>query len=213
MDAFSRAGRETFSSKQMEICSEVDEVATCELHQQTLNFYEGAYIASTRKVIVKNTASECIASLEADVKIYTSQHDPKFALKAKINGSQVKRIGEPVRIVGEVNKKAHLSLFVWSPTTTGDDYLTIFPNEFDTDTIFEGKFELPSPTAVKKYQFYAEIPQNNNKLAINEWLFLLATKSRFEILEKESSESFYRRLDELGRKNWRLEQLGYTIIQ
>ena len=49
--------------------------------------------------------------------------------------------------------------------------------------------------------------------AINEWLFLLATKTNFELLESESAESFYKRLDELGRENWRLLQIGYTILK
>ena len=53
MDAFSKAGHETFSSKQMEICSDTGDVATCELHQQTLNYYEGAYIESIRKKVQK----------------------------------------------------------------------------------------------------------------------------------------------------------------
>ncbi len=40
----------------------------------------------------------------------------------------------------------------------------------------------------------------------------IAVKSRFETLESESFENFYKRLDELGRENWRLEKIGYTIL-
>ena len=47
---------------------------------------------------------------------------------------------------------------------------------------------------------------------MNEWLFLLATKSKFEALDLESPENFHKRLDELGRENWRLAQIGYTIL-
>ena len=60
--------------------------------------------------------------------------------------------------------------------------------------------------------FFAEFPKDQNGKAVNEWLFLLATKSKFEALDSESSENFHKRLDELGRENWRLAQMGYTIL-
>ena len=196
----------------MEICSDTVEATHCELHQQTLNYYEGAYIAETRKVQVGNSATECTASLEADVRVYKSQHDPSFGLEATINGSKNKRSGEVVRIVGQVNKEAYLNLFVYSPNSTGDQYQLIFPNQFDTENKLDGKFQIPSSKKAKAYSFFAEFPKNQNGKAINEWLFLLATKSKFDALDSESSENFHKRLDELGRENWRLAQMGYTIL-
>ena len=59
---------------------------------------------------------------------------------------------------------------------------------------------------------FAEFPEGQNGKAINEWLFLLATKIKFEALDMETSENFHKRLDELGRENWRSEQIGYTIL-
>ena len=209
---FSKAGLEKFSSRQMEICSDTVEATHCELHQQTLNYYEGAYIAGTRNVQVSNSATECIASLEADVRVYRSQHDPSFGLEATINGSKIKRNGEVVEFVGQVNKEAYLNLFVYSPNSTGDQYQRIFPNQFDPKNKFDGKFQIPSFESSKAYSFFAEFPKGQNGKAVNEWLFLLATKSKFEALDVESSENFHQRLDELGRENWRLEQVGYTIL-
>ena len=209
---FSKAGLEKFSSQQMEICSDTVEATHCELHQQTLNYYEGAYIAGTRNVQVSNSATECTASLEAEVKIYSSQHDPSFGLEATINGSKIKRNGEIVQIVGQVNKEAYLNLFVYSPNSTGDQYQHIFPNQFDSKNKLDGKFQIPSFEKSKAYSFFAEFPEGQNGKAVNEWLFLLATKSRFEALDAESPENFHKRLDELGRENWRLERVGYTIL-
>ena len=211
-NTFSKAGLEKFSSKQMEICSDTVEATHCELHQQTLNYYEGAYIAGTRNVQIGNSATECTASLEANVRIYKSQHDPSFGLEASINGSKIKRSGEVIQIVGQVNKEAHLNLYVYSPNSTGDQYQHIFPNQFDSKNKLNGKFQIPSFEKSKVYSFFAEFPKEHNGKAVNEWLFLLATKSNFEVLDIESSENFHKRLDELGRENWRLAQIGYTRL-
>ena len=75
---------------------------------------------------VSNSATECTASLEAEVKVYGSQHDPSFGLEATINGSKTKRNGEVVEVVGQVNKEAYLALYVWSPSSAGDQYQLIF---------------------------------------------------------------------------------------
>ena len=76
----------------------------------------------------------------------------------------------------------------------------------------DGKFQIPSTDNSRTYQFYAQFPQDQNSSAISEVLFLLATKSKFKTLGSESFENFYKRLDELGRENWRLEKIGYTIL-
>ena len=209
---FSKAGLEKFSSEQFEICSDTLEATHCELHQQTLNYYEGAFIKNIRNKDVRNTAEECTASIEAVVKTYGGKHDPTFGLDANINGSRIKRNGEVVQVVGELTKKAYLALFVWSPSSSGDRYQLIFPNKFESKNQLDGKFRIPSSKKSKTYSFFAEFPKDQNGRAVNEWLFLLATKSKFEVLELESSENFHRRLDELGRENWRLEKIGYTIL-
>jgi hypothetical protein len=177
-----------------------------------LNYYEGAYITDIRNVDVENSATECTASLEAVVKVYGGQHDPTFGLDATINGSKIKRNGEVVQVVGELTKEAYIALYVWSPSSRGDRYQLIFPNQFESKNQLDGKFQIPSSKKSKTYSFFAEFPKDQNGRAVNEWLFLLATKSRFEALDLEKSENFHRRLDELGRENWRLEKIGYTIL-
>ena len=209
---FSKAGLEKFSSQQMEICSDTVEATHCELHQQTLNYYEGAYITDIRNYEVGNTAEDCTASIEALVKVYGGQHDPAFGLDATINGGKIKRNGEVVQIVGELTREAYLALYVWSPSSNGDRYQLIFPNKFEPKNKLDGKFQIPSSKKSKAYSFFAEFPNDQNGEAVNEWLFLLATKSKFKALDTERSENFHKRLDELGRENWRLEKIGYTIL-
>jgi len=211
-DAFSKAGLEKFSSQQLEICSDNAEVVNCELHQQTLNYYDGAYISGTRNVDVRNTASECIASVEADVRVFKSQHDPDFGLNATIKGSKNKRHGDVVQISGEISERAYVALYVWSPSSNGEQIQLIFPNQFDNKNLVSGKFSIPSSEKSRIYQLHAEFPQEQNTKTVSEILFLLATKSKFETLDAESSENFFKRLDELGRENWRLERIGYTIF-
>ena len=211
-DIFSKAGLEKFSSQQMEICSDTVEATHCELHQQTLNYYDGAYITDIRIEDVGNTAKECTASIEAVVKTYGGKHDPTFGLDATINGSKIKRNGEIVQVVGRLTKEAYLALYVWSPSLSGDRYQLIFPNQFEPKNKRDGKFQIPSFEKSKTYSFFAEFPKDQNGSAVNEWLFLLATKSKFEALDLERSENFHKRLDELGRENWRLEKIGYTIL-
>lgn len=211
-DAFSKAGLERFSSQQIEICSDNLEVANCELHQQTLNYYDGAYIAGTRNVDVRNTASECIASVEADVRAYKSQHDPDFGLSATIRGSKNKRHGDVVQVSGETSERAYVALYIWSPSSNGEQLQLIFPNQFDNENLLNGKFSIPSAEKSRSYQLYAEFPEEQNTKTVSEIFFILASKSKFEMLSVESSENFFKRLDELGRENWRLERIGYTIF-
>ena len=44
-------------------------------------------------------------------------------------------------------------------------------------------------------------------------MILLVTKKRFDLLERSKTSDFYKRLDELGRENWRKIELGYTIYR
>ena len=65
----------------------------------------------------------------------------------------------------------------------------------------------------RKYSLKAIFPDNYNKSSISEFLILLVTKKSFKLIEKEPSKSFYKRLDELGRQNWRIKNIGYTILR
>ena len=93
-----------------------------------------------------------------------------------------------------------------------DEHFDLRRRISDQKNKLDGKFQIPSPSRSRAYSFFADFPKDQNGKAVNEWLFLLATKSKFEVLDLESSENFHKRLDELGRENWRIAQIGYTIL-
>ena len=43
-NAMSKAGLERLSTNQLEICAETAESANCDLHQETLNYFDGGFI-------------------------------------------------------------------------------------------------------------------------------------------------------------------------
>ena len=47
-NAMSKAGLERLSTNQLEICAETAESANCDLHQETLNYFDGGYIRETQ---------------------------------------------------------------------------------------------------------------------------------------------------------------------
>ena len=69
------------------------------------------------------------------------------------------------------------------------------------------------PSKGKKYKLAARFPESLKRDEIIEYFFVLATKKRFKTMSSESVESFRARLDELGRSNWRLKPLGYSILK
>ena len=63
----------------------------------------------------------------------------------------------------------------------------------------------------KLYEITAQFP-DGVELDEVEILIVLATKKRFDLLEKESGR-FHKRLDVLGRENWKMQKLGYSILK
>ena len=74
-------------------------------------------------------------------------------------------------------------------------------------------FSMPSAAAKSDYAIFADFPEGVVKEEVMEVLIVLATKKRFELLEKESAEGLYKRLDDLGRENWKMQKLGYSIMR
>ena len=220
-NAMSKAKLEKMSSSLLEICSETTENTNCELHQQTLNYYDGGFVAETKKIsenrVGQGINEECVVTIEADVHRFKSQPDANFALDAEIDGSRRKRHGERVSISGSTNLNANIMLLGWYPQTDGDYFLKIIPNEFEDkfDELngISGSFSMPSIKANKSYAITAEFPDEVKRDEVIEVLIVLATKKRFTLLPKESAENFYKRLDALGRENWKMQKLGYSILK
>lgn len=218
-DALSKINLEKLSAVEMEVCTEAGEQTNCALHSQTFNYLDGGYISKTRNVFQEregvNTGNEeCVAKIEASVHQYAEKPDPNFFLEAKISGNVKKFHGESFTITGKTSQKAHIYVFFWSPNNERDEYTTLIPNEFDPNIISNKAFQAPSAARNDiDYTLSAEFPEDLKRDEIIEYFFVLATKKPFKTMDSESVESFWTRLDEFGRSNWRLKHLGYSILR
>ena len=218
-DALSKINLEKLSAVEMEVCTEAGEETNCELHSQTFNYLDGGYISETQNVTqtregVNTGNEECVAKIEANVHQYTEKPDPDFFLEAKISGKVKKFHGESFTIIGKTSQKAHIYVFFWSPNDERDEYTTLIPNGFDPKIISNRTFQAPSTARNGvDYALSAEFPEDIKRDEIIEYFFVLATKRPFKTMDSESVESFWKRLDEFGRSNWRLKHLGYSILR
>ena len=214
---------ERLSNEMVEVCDETEERTSCSLFQQTLNWFDDGYLASLDHDASKDEVrkrngfdDECVVTITAEVKKFNSEHDPKFALSAEIQGPRRKRTGEIISVSGETTQNAHLSLLGWYPEFDGDNFYRIVPNDFDESASTKGKFTFPTSEAKRQYQIVAEWAKEYQALESNEAsevILVLATKGDFPLLDKEPAEAFYRRLDDLGRENWKIAKLTYFVMR
>lgn len=212
--AMSLAGLEKGNFSQMDICSENESGASCTLIQISQSYFDGGYILSEQKLSEniqgQGNDRECVVNGKFDVQKFRSQPDVNFIVKAELDDRKYYS-GQEIKITGQTNKKAYISLLGYSPKT--DMFETIVPNPFEPVMLVEGNFQIPSMKNSQKYALDAIIPQNDNRDEVAEFMVLLVTKKKFDLLEKSKTSDFYKRLDELGRENWRKIELGYTIYR
>ena len=213
---------ERLSNELLEVCNETEERTSCSLFQQTLNWFDNGYLASLKHdrsldtVRKQDGFNECVVNITAEVRKFNSEHDPEFALLAEIEGPRRKRDGDVISISGQSSQQAYLSLLGWYPEFDGDNFYKIVPNDFDEPSVIKGKFAFPSSQAQRQYQVLVEWAQAYRDLETSEAsevLLVLATKKDFPLLDKEKSEDFYRRLDALGRENWKIAKLTYFVMR
>ena len=213
-NAMMKAGLERGSFFTIDICLENENKSSCKLHQENQSYYEGGYINDIEiieeKIVNTSNNKECLVVLNADITKFRSQHDPNYILEGNIK-SKILKIGDEIILEGEVNQTSNI--FLLSVSLDKNSYVKLLPNEFEKLENIEGKFSIPSLLNSSKYSLEAQFPINYNRTSISEFLILLVTKKSFRLLNEEKSNSFYKRLDELGRKNWRIRRIGYTIIK
>ena len=215
--AMSKAGLETFSSTTRDMCVDAGAETNCEMHQQTMNYFDGGFIDGTRNLEQRKETTTngevCVASIEVNVKKYSSQADPNFLLQAEFTGRSRKTDGESFHVTGEATKGAHLYLFGYYPKTHGEKYFRILPNQHEGSQISDGLFRIPGANYQKKYQLIAELPENTKSREIMEYLIVVASKIKLDMLSEQSTEYFHRRLRDVGRENWQKIELGYSILR
>ena len=211
--AMSLAGLERGQFFTLDICSESDKGTNCSLIQESISYYDGGYVASEQRLaekLTETTPRECIVNGKFEVRIFKDKPDVNFVLDASLNQRNFVS-GQEVIIEGRVSPKAHISLLSFDPKT--NTLSRIVPNDFDREIIIEDSFQLPSKAQKRRYSLEAYIPENTQSEEIAEFMVLLATKKKFDLLDKQTSSNFYKRLDEFGRQNWRKKDLGYTIYR
>ncbi len=212
---------ERLSNEMLEVCEETEQQISCRLFQQTLNWFDDGYLASLQhdrsqnRIIAHDGFEECLVQITAEVKSFKGKPDPSFGLSAQIVGPKRKRHGEGIKIFGETTQDAHLSLLGWYPELDGDHFYRIVPNENDAPEKAKGKFDFPTAGASESYELFASWDssyQEGELSEASEVILVLATKKDFPLLEVEPATSFYKRLDELGRENWKIAKLTYFVM-
>ena len=76
---------------------------------------------------------------------------------------------------------------------------------------FSSDFELPPVTQSERW--WAFLPEGFNREESNEFIIVLASAKPFKVMPKEARSSFFGRLDEFGRENWRIARYSYRIFK
>jgi len=215
--AMSKFGLERLSSTTRDYCVDAGSQTNCELHQQTLNYFDGGYIAAVRNSSERreNVGSneECVVSLEADVRKFIGSPDPNLIVRAEVTGSKRKLDGELFKVEGEATPGSFIYVFGFYPTVAGDKYYLIAPNNVDNEIKSNGTFQIPTKQNEKRYLLEAQFPDAIKKDEVTEYLIVLALKDKLQMFEEQTSEDFHRRLYDIGRQNWQKTEVGYSILK
>ena len=210
----SNAGLEVLRFIDEDICVEINQKSSCSLFKDSQVYYEGGFISKkilTKKPIEGEGVNKtCSVFIEATVTKYQSQPDPNFIFTATL-GHRKKRVDEEFFIQGETNLPSYIYLLGWLEDK--DEYQKLIPNEFEKLEKISGKFQIPSPQGLLNYGLIAKFPINIKKDIVEEYLVIVASKEKLELIDKESKDGFHRRLYEYGRENWKMIRLGYVIIK
>ncbi len=229
-DALRKLGLESLKSNQVETCSDTGDKVNCQIYQTTFNNISGGYIKDF-EIISKGRSKEnqkfCEVKIIADAIKFKGSHDPKFVVDASVGsykklGNDKYRFveknniyfeGENLVIKGNLSKKAFINILAWYPSIDEQNYYRLFPNKFEKETLFNNLFFIPTKEAYKNYALDITFPKNFKKRESQEYIIILATKEEFAILEKTKVSELLLRLDELGKFNWYMKNIGYSIIK
>ena len=215
--AMSQFGLEILSSTTRDYCVDAGSQTNCELHQETLNYFGGGYIAAVKNLSERiegdGPNEECVVSLEADVRKYNGSPDPNLAVRAEVTGSKRKRDGELFKVEGAATPGSFIYVFGFYPTVEGDKYFLIAPNNVDSEIKADGVFQIPTKQNENRYLLEAQFPEAIKKDEVTEYLIVLALKDKLQMFEEQTSEDFHRRLHDIGRQNWQKTEVGYSILK
>jgi hypothetical protein len=217
LDAMSLAGCETLSFRQFETCESSDDSERCAFFQETFNAYDNCFIAkydlldrNTRKLDI-NQNQVCEVRAEIAVRGFRNNHDPQLIVRVDDTLGRVFRPGEEVVVSGQLSQAAYINVLGWYPEIDQDHLYRLHSDQALESPRFKTDFLLPPATQIERW--WAALADDYQRNESNEFLIVLASKTPFKVLEKESRSDFFRRLDEFGRENWRIARYSYRIVK
>ncbi len=215
-DALRKLGLESFKSTQIEACTDTGDKTNCELYQSTFNTVSGGYIKSF-EILQKgrggNDNNFCLVKINAEAFKFKGEHDQEFILNADIGDKRRFFEGSQLTINAELNKKAFINVLGWYPDIDKDNYYLLFPNKFETNNHLSNKFQIPTISNAKKYKLDLGFPEDLKTDETQEFIIVLATKTKFAILNQIKVSQLLTRLDEITKPNWYMQKIGYSVLR
>ena len=215
-DALRKLGLESFKSTQIEACTDTGDKTNCELYQSTFNTVSGGYIKSF-KILQKsrggNDNNFCLVKINAEAFKFKGEHDQEFILNADIGDKRRFFEGSQLTINAEINKKAFINVLGWYPDIDKDNYYLLFPNKFETNNHLNNKFQIPTISNAKKYKLDLGFQEDLKTDETQEFIIVLATKTKFAILKQIKVSQLLTRLDEITKPNWYMQTIGYSVLR
>ena len=169
--------------------------------------------AIVEEIIDSKPENECRITLRAYVNKYKEERDYNFTLSAKLNNKPTVYEGDKLSISGQVSQPAYINVLGWYPDSDKDTYYKVFPNQFEKNNSVKNFFYIPRKDVLNKYELRTKIPDNVKEDETYEFFVIIASKKQFIILDNEKVLDFKKRLSILGRSNWDMKKIGYTIIR
>ena len=216
-NVLAKLGLEKMKSNQIEACTDSGDSVNCEMYQNTFNTISGGYIKNFEvlnkdKIYIKNNKF-CVVKIIADAFKFKGKHDPKFIINADIGDNR--RFFEQNHLVisAELSEKAYVNVLGWYPDTDKENYIRLYPNQFEKDNLLQDNFNIPSKENSHKYQLAIQFSSELKKDETQEFIIVLATKRKFAILNKIKISELLTRLDDEGKTSWYMQKIGYSVLR
>ena len=77
----------------------------------------------------------------------------------------------------------------------------------------QNAFNIPSKENSGKYSLSIVFPKELKKDETQEFIIVLATKRKFAILNMIKVSELLTRLDDMGKSNWYMQKIGYSVLR
>ncbi len=217
LDAMSLAGCEKLSFRQFETCKSSDDAERCVFFQETFNAYDNCFVANY-KLLERNTNKldlnqnlVCEVAAEINVRGFKSQHNPNLIVQVDDSLSRNFKVGDEILVKGRLSQPSFINVVAWYPEIDRDNLYMLHSDELLREPKFSTDFELPQVRQSERW--WAVLPEGFNREESNEFIIILASAKPFKVMPKEARSSFFGRLDEFGRENWRIARYSYRIFK